>query len=351
MTDLDNVAKRPHDHPAVLVTGAAGYVGSHAVSQLLRHGYAVRAAVRSQQRAQEVRDVVASQGLDPHNVNFVVADLNADEGWREAVAGTQYVLHIASPFPAEAPQKDEDVIVPAREGTLRVLRHARAAGCIKVVLTSSFAAVGYSPKAGDRWSEQDWTDPNGDNTAYIRSKAIAERAAWDFMEDNGADLQLTTLVPVGIFGPTIGTRLSTSVKFVQTMLTGELQRLLPQHFGVVDVRDVAAAHIAALANSRASGQRILLVADGPPLSFLGIARILHGGLGAAASRVTTDQYSEDEVRHLAATVPAVREALTQLGKRPQISNSKAKSVLGWSPRPVTETILDTARSLIERDLV
>ncbi|OAN34155.1 NAD-dependent epimerase/dehydratase family protein [Mycolicibacterium iranicum] len=336
---------------SVLVTGAAGYVGSHVVSQLLSQQYPVRAALRSRARAQELSEAVASQGLDPELIEIVLADLSADDGWPEAVAGVADVLHIASPFPAEAPENDDEIIVPAREGTLRVLRHARDAGCRRVVMTSSFAAVGYSAKADEHWTEDDWTDPDDDNTAYIRSKTIAERAAWDFVERQGGGLELTTLVPVGIFGPTLGPHLSTSVKFIQSMLKGAIDRVAPQYFGVVDVRDVATAHLQALTTPAAAGERILLTADGPAESFLGIARILREGLGAAASKVPTSEYSDAEVRELAPTVPALREAASRLGRRPQISNAKAKAVLGWIPRPVSETIIDTAQSLIAKNLL
>lgn len=339
------------DKPRVLVTGAAGYVGSHIVNKALHEGYPVRAAVRSAERAEEVRRNVAAGGFDADTVEFASADLNADQGWADAVAGVAYVVHVASPFPAENPQHDDDVIVPARDGAVRVLRAARDAGCSRVVLTSSFAAVGYSPKSDDQWSEQDWTDPADDNTAYIRSKAIAERAAWDFTAREGAGLELTTVVPVGIFGPTIGSHLSTSVRFVRSMLAGDLDRLVPQYFGVVDVRDVAEAHLRAMTADAAAGQRILVVADGPAQSFRGLALILQRGLGDAAARVSAEEYTEDEVRQLAQRVPAFREALTQLGKRPVISNAKAKALLGWAPRSVEDTILDTARSLLEKNLV
>lgn len=330
----------------VVVTGAAGYVGTHVVARLLEDGYRVRAVVRSSDRAGEVLAALRIAEVDPADrLEFAAADLGADAGWVEAISGARYVLHVASPFPSSTPTSDDDLIVPARDGALRVLRAARDAGVERVVLTSSFAAVGYSPKPDGTYNETDWTNPDDQNTAYIKSKTIAEIAAWDFMKTEGGKLELTVINPVGIFGPTLLTKVTTSIGLIKAMLDGDMPAAIPQRFGVVDVRDVADIHVRAMTDASAAGERFIATADGPSVSFLDVAGILRKGLGSAADRAPVTAMTDDDVRKLAETIPEMRESLTQLGQNPMIHNDKAKTVLGWTSRPVDETILASARSL------
>ena len=336
----------------VVVTGAAGYVGAHVVARLLTEGYRVRAVIRSLDRAAEVLAALRVAEVDPTDrLEFAAADLGADAGWLEAASGARYVLHVASPFPSSTPTSDDDLIIPARDGALRVLRAARDAGVERVVLTSSFAAVGYSPKADASYNETDWTNPDDQNTAYIRSKTIAEIAAWDFIRTEGGKLELTVINPVGVFGPTLLNKVTTSIGLIKAMLDGDMPAAIPQRFGVVDVRDVADIHVRAMTNPAAPGERFIATADGPSVSFLDVAGILRHGLGSAADRAPVTAMTDDDVRKLAETVPEMRESLTQLGQNPVIYNDKAKTVLGWTPRPVDETILASARSLSQLGLL
>ncbi|MDO9408861.1 aldehyde reductase [Patulibacter sp.] len=323
----------------VLVTGGSGHLGGHVVLRLLADGHDVRTTVRTLDRRQQVREAIAAGGAeDVDRVSFVVADLLGDAGWAEAVADRDVVLHVASPFPAGEPDDEDDLIVPAREGTLRVLRAATDAGVSRVVLTSSFAAVGYTPKAdpAEPYTEADWTDPTGDVGAYVRSKTLAERAAWEAVAGNPDGPELTVINPTGIFGPVLGPDRSSSIALVQALLAGVAPAPPTTFFGVVDVRDVADLHVRAMSTPSAAGERYLAVGE-DGVSIGRIARILRAGLGPDAARVPWSD--DDSGTSTAAPGP--------LPKR--ISNAKARTRLGWSPRPLEATILDTGRSLTQAD--
>jgi nucleoside-diphosphate-sugar epimerase len=313
----------------VLVTGGSGYLGTQLIAALLRDGRQVRATVRSLQSEGDVRAAVRRGGADDSRLEVVTAELTADAGWAAAVAGCEEIHHAASPM-IQSEDADE-VIVPARDGTLRVLRTARDAGARRVVLTSSFAAVGYSPKPGAEYTEADWTDPGTPGLPpYPRSKAIAERAAWDFVEHEGGDTELVVVNPTFILGPALTAQARSSLQLTKAMLDGTMPVLRRQRFGVADVRDVADLHIRAMAAPGAAGQRYLALADGPTISFLQMAQILRERLGPLAERVPTEEAAGPEPPRLV------------------IHNDRAKQELGWRPRPAETTIVETAESL--RDL-
>jgi len=336
----------------VLVTGGSGFIGSHGIVQLLAAGHQVRTTVRSLKREGDVRAMLKEGGAEPGDrLSFFVADLENDAGWPEAVAGCDYVLHVASPFPSSVPKHDDELIVPAREGALRVLRAARDAGVRRVVLTSSFAAIGYGQKPQSTpFNETNWTDLNEEGlSAYAKSKTIAERAAWDFIAREGG-LELSVVNPVGVFGPVLGPDYSTSILLVQRLMDGAIPGVPRLHFGAVDVRDVADLHIRAMTNPAAKGERFLALA-GDFMSMLDIAKVLKGHLGAAARRVPTRQLPDWLVRLAALRDPAVKLILPELGKMKNATNKKAKRVLGWAPRSNQEAIVATAESLVRLGLL
>jgi nucleoside-diphosphate-sugar epimerase len=337
----------------VLVTGGSGFIGAHCILQLLKAGYSVRTTVRSLKRVADVRAMLETGGAKPGvALSFAEADLVSDAGWRQAVAGCSFVLHVASPFPATLPKHEEELIVPARDGALRVLRAARDAQVKRVVLTSSFAAIGYGhPPQTKPFDESDWTDLNGsDVLPYAKSKTVAERAAWDFMAKSGGTLELSVVNPVGVFGPVLGHDLSTSVLVVQRMLDGAIPGCPRLSFGVVDVRDVADLHLRAMTQPAARGQRFLAVA-GDFTSVLGIAQVLKRRMGAAAKRVPTRQLPDWMVRIAALLDPAVKQILPELGTKKSATSDKAKRMLGWAPRSSEEAIVATADSLLRLGLV
>ncbi|MBX3510644.1 MAG: aldehyde reductase [Hyphomonadaceae bacterium] len=337
----------------VLVTGGSGFIGAHCILQLLGRGYRVRTSVRSLAREAEVRAMLKRGGAaSDAALEFVAADLTADAGWAEATAGCAYVLHVASPFPPAIPQHEDELIIPARDGALRLLRAARDAGVKRVVLTSSFAAIGYGQNAQRRpFTEEDWTDPAGDDVrAYVKSKTLAERAAWDFITAEGGALELSVVNPVGVFGPVLGPDYSTSILVVQRLMDGAMPGCPRLYFGCVDVRDVADLHLRCMLDPAAKGERFLAVA-GEFLSIVQIARILKRRMGAAAKRVPTMEIPDFLVRMAAARDPAVQQILPELGKRKNASNEKARRVLGWAPRSNEECVVATAESLVALGLL
>ena len=336
----------------VLVTGGSGFIGCYCIMQLLAAGYRVKTTVRDLKREADVRTMLKTGGVEPgEQLSFGAADLERDAGWSEAVAGCEYVLHVASPLPASAPKHEDELIVPAREGTLRVLRAARDAGVKRVVLTSSFAAIGYghAPQKTP-FDETDWTNLNGHVVAYPKSKTLAERASWDFMAKEAGNLELSVVNPVGVHGPVLGPDYSGSIRIVQRLMDGAVPGCVRLYFGVVDVRDVADLHLRAMINPAANGERFLAAA-GEFISMREIAKVLKKRLGSAAKRVKTLELPNWVVRLAALGDPTIRMILPELGKVKKGTNEKARRLLGWAPRSNEEAIVATAESLIRLGLL
>jgi nucleoside-diphosphate-sugar epimerase len=337
----------------ILVTGGSGFIGSHCILQLLAAGHEVRTTLRSLARTDDVHALLRQGGAETlDRLSFVAADLNGDAGWRDAAAGCDYVLHVASPFPASVPKHEDELIIPARNGALRVLRASRDAGVKRVVLTSSFAAIGYGHKPQIvPFNETNWTDLESRGVpAYVKSKTLAERAAWNFVANEGGRLELAVVNPVAVFGPVLGPDYATSILLVKRMLEGSLPGCPQLYFGIVDVRDVADLHLRAMTHPAARGERFLASA-GECLSMLGIAKILKDNLGAAAAKVPTVQLPNWVMRLAAVVDPVARQAVSELGKVKQASNEKARRVLGWEPRSNAESLVAAATSLMRLGLL
>lgn len=337
----------------VLVTGGSGFIGAHCILALLDAGYRVRTTVRSLEREGDVRAMLTTGGAEPGGaLSFTAADLTSDSGWPDAVAGCDFVLHVASPFPPGAPKHEDELIVPAREGTLRVLRAARDAGVRRVVLTSSFAAIGYGSKPADRpFSEESWTDPDAGNvSAYVKSKTFAERAAWDFLAAEGAALELSVVNPVAVLGPVLGPDLSSSIQLVKRLMNGGMPGVPQLSFGIVDARDVADLHMRAMTDPAAKGERFLAVA-GDSMTIHEVANVLKAQMGESAARVPTRVLPNAIVRLVSLVDPSLRQFVPELGKRKSATNEKARRLLGWAPRSNDEAIVATAESLVRLGLL
>jgi nucleoside-diphosphate-sugar epimerase len=346
----ENVEHSGAPGETVLVTGGSGYLGSWCVIAALRRGYAVRTTVRDPAREPALRAAIAKQVNPGERLTVLAADLHRDAGWDQAVEGCDYVLHVASPLPAAQPKDPDELIVPARDGTVRVLRGALEAGVRRVVVTSSSTAIARGdgdPSAP--LTEEDWADPESDRlTPYARSKTTAERAAWDHVRERGVQEKLAVVNPSLIIGPVLSDDRSFSVQVVERLLRGTpgIPRI---GFSIVDVRDVAELQLRAMTAPEAGGERF--IAAGPFLWMSEIAEILRRNLGEAARKVPKRKLPNLVVRGLAIFDPGLRSVAGDLGKRTELSNEKARSRLGWSPRPVEESVLDTAHSLIREGVV
>jgi nucleoside-diphosphate-sugar epimerase len=337
----------------VLVTGGSGFIGAHCILQLLNAGYRVRTTVRSLNREADVRALLKTGGAEPGELlSFAAADLLSDAGWPEAVAGCDFVLHVASPFPVGVPKNEDDLIIPAREGALRVLRAARNAGVKRVVQTSSFAAIGYGHGVSERpFTEENWTDPNGsDAGAYAKSKTLAERAAWDFIDREGGTMELSVVNPVGVFGPVLGPDISTSIELVKRLMDGAMPGCPRLSFGVVDVRDVVDLHLRAMTNPAARGERFLAIAENF-MTIQEIALVLKARMGNAARRVPTKLLPNWLVRFVGLFDSGIAQIAPELGKSKNASNEKARRMLGWTPRTNEDALVATAESLVQLGLL
>lgn len=335
----------------VLVTGGSGFVAAHLLLQLLTAGQTVRTTLRSADKAEAVRKTLqaadASVPLD--KLTFVTADLTKDDGWNEAVSGCEYVYHLASPFPPEDSTSDDDVIIPARDGTLRVLKAAKAAGVKRVVMTSSFAAIAYGHSKKDTFTEEDWS-VDKELPPFHRSKLLAEQGAWAFVKENGGP-ELTVIVAVGVLGPILSDRVSSGVGVIKSLVEGSLPGCPRLFNNFVDVRDLAALHITAMTHPAAAGQRFIASDEGEPRALLDVANVLREGRPDKSAKVPTRQLPDWTVKATALATPKLKSLLPQLGVKRTIKSTKAKDTFGWSTRKVETTICETADGLVKQGVV
>ena len=335
----------------ILVTGANGFIGLHTVLHFLKLGYNICATVRTQEQGEKVRQTLAKH-TNTNQLEFVSADLTRDEGWDQAAAGCDFVLHLASPFPTDAPKDENELIVPAREGTLRVLRAAQKGGVRRVVLVSSMAAVTGGHERENRvFNESDWTDTHKTDYAYAKSKTLAEQAAWEFIRgaENQNGMELVSVNPSNVFGPVLNNRHHTSTEWFGTLLRREIPGLTRTQLNLVDVRDVVEMIEKSVVTPEAAGKRFL--ANGASISLQEFALILDRNFASRGYRVPTRVLPDWLVRFFAIFVPKTKPVVDTLGWNYSISTEQARSVLGWQPRPYEGTVLVMAESMMEQGMV
>jgi dihydroflavonol-4-reductase len=332
----------------VLVSGGSGYIAGFLIRQLVAEGWMVHTTVRSLAREAAVRRLLA---VDNNRLKFFAADLNADAGWAEAMSGCGFVAHLASPLPAGVPKDANELIAPARDGALRALRAAKAAGIKRFVMTSSVAAISYGRGRGvHNFTEADWTDLSKPGlTPYVQSKTVAERAARDWVAAEGGGIEYCSVCPSVVLGPVWSADYSASVTIIRRLLDGSMSAYPDMGFGVVDVRDVADLHVRALKAPNMAGERF--IASGRFVKLREMADILRAGLGPEANKVTTRNIPDWLVRISAPFNPLARAVVRELGAVRNLDASHAKAVLGWQTRPIEQSIVETGRCLIDLGIV
>jgi nucleoside-diphosphate-sugar epimerase len=329
----------------VLVSGATGFIAKHCIVKCLDEGFAVRTSLRSMAKADAVREAVAGGLTDKDaiaDLSFVELDLMSDDGWAEVMDGCNFVQHVASPFPSAEPEHEDDLIIPAREGALRALRFAAKAGVNRVVLTSSMAAVAYGEQDREPgpFTEKDWTNIESEIGAYIKSKAIAERSAWDFMETDAANgMELSVINPGAVLGPLLDDTWSTSGEVVRKLVRREMPACPRIGFSMIDVRDVADAHFEAMIRPEAAGERFLLVT--PSAWLVDVSKALAKNGYNTPTKVLPDFL----VRLIAIFDKTIRMVTNDLGHKTEISNAKMQKVLGIKPRDLEEMSVSMAKSM------
>lgn len=328
----------------VLLTGISGFVGQHCAVQLLENGYRVRGSVRNLSKEQEVRKGIAKVIDAQNNLEFCELDLLSDKGWDKAMEGCDYVLHVASPFVIAEPKDENEIIKPAVEGTLRALKSAKKAGVKKVVLTSSTVAMA-SDKKKNHLTQNSWTNPKKDKVSvYMKSKTLAEKAAWDFYNNQASKnkIELSVVNPGPIYGPTLTGNLSgASMSMIKDIITGKMPMLPNAHYVMSDVRDIAEIHVAALENMKSDGKRFIVTSE-RPYSFVDIASILkENGFKKASPRKAPSFM----VKFMSLFNSEMKGMLPFVDTEVSADISQTKEVFNWKPLSFEKTVLDTANSI------
>lgn len=337
-----------NQNTTILVTGGTGFLGAHCILQLLQQGYKVKTTIRTSSKKDKVLNMLKNGGIEHfENLSFVEADLTLDKNWDAAVDNCDYVLHVASPIHLQLPKHEDEMILPAVEGTLRVLQAAQKANVKRVVMTSNFGAVGYSSKnPNEIITEKNWTDPKEKGlSAYNKSKVMAEKVAWEFMKNKGGAMEFSVVNPVGIFGPALDKDLSSGFDLLKKIIDGSMKAIPNLVLGIVDVRDAADLHIKAMTNPKAAGERFLALSDGT-FSLPQIANLLREKMPEISGKISKKGVPNWQVKLAALFNDHAKAIAPMLGVNRNASNDKAKTFLGWKPRTKEEAILETVKSMI-----